>query len=227
MNEYNERTLKNVLEDYMEEQDKELLKEIEEAANNPLYQNREGEAEAFAEKYSNAGKKKSKKIFFRVASILLVLVIGLSFIPINVEGQKSSIAELIINYVNSEFLAIDSNETDELLLSYEGKYIPTWIPDRYEVESVTNEKDRKEIVFVNTNGNMITYSELSVELKAKINSEISENVKNINVNGYNGITYEKDEIIYVILTTDNAILYISSDDSEIDLIGFSKKIEKR
>lgn len=38
MNEYNERTLKNVLEDYREEQDKEFLKEIEEAKNDPLYQ---------------------------------------------------------------------------------------------------------------------------------------------------------------------------------------------
>lgn len=224
MNEYNERTLKNVLEDYMEEQDKELLKEIEEAANNPLYQNREGEAEAFAEKYSNAGKKKSKKIFFRVASILLVLVIGLSFIPINVEGQKSSIAELIINYINSEFIAVDS---EDLLLTYEGQYVPGWIPDGYKVDSVTNAKEKKEIVFVNSNEKIIRFIEQFSELKTSIDSKNSDNVKNIVVNGYNGFSFEKDRVSYVILLTDDSILHIMSDDSEIDLIGFAELIEKR
>lgn len=52
MTEYNERLLKNVLQDIREEQDEELLKEIEDAKNNPLFRNKEGEAEAFALRYT-------------------------------------------------------------------------------------------------------------------------------------------------------------------------------
>ena len=56
MNEYNERLLKNVLQDYREETDEQLLKEIEEAKNNPLFQNKDGEAAAFVEKYCKVNK---------------------------------------------------------------------------------------------------------------------------------------------------------------------------
>lgn len=227
MNEYNERTLKNVLEDYREEMDKEFLKEIAEAANDPLYQNREGEAEAFAKKYSNSKKKKTKKILFRVASILLVLIIGLSIIPISVEGRKSSVAELIVNYISTEFLAVGSNDKDNLLLSYEGHYVPTWIPDGYEVESVTNKTDKKEIIFVNSQGNIITFNEQETETKINIDNENFKNAKNIEINGYKGLFSENDGINTIVLVTDDSTLYISSDDTVLDLIGFAKKIEKR
>ena len=227
MNEYNERTLKNALEDYMEEQDKEFLKEIEEAANNPLFQNQEGEAEAFAKKYVNTEKKKTKKILFRAASILLVLAIGISFIPITVESRKSTIAELIVNYVNSEFLAIDSNETDALLLSYEGKYVPTWIPDGYKVQSVTNSKDKKEIILVNSDNNMITYREQLFDFKVNIDSEISGNQKNIKINEYDAVYVKENDIQKVAITINDSIIYIVSDDMSIDLIGFAELIEKR
>lgn len=227
MNEYNERTLKNVLEDYREEQDKEFLKEIEEAKNDPLYQISEGEAEAFAKKHIKTKKKKTTKILIRVASILLVLAIGLSIIPITVEGRKSTIAEIIVNYINSEFLAFDSNENDDLLLSYEGKYIPTWIPDGYKVESVTNLKDRKQITFVNSKGNVITVEEQPSELKTNIDSEKYDSIEQVEINGHNSIYVKNKERHRVMITTEDSILYIASDDMGIDLIGFAKKIEKR
>lgn len=225
MNEYNERILKNVLQDYREEQDKELLREIEEAANNPLYQLREGEAEEFAKKYVNAGKKKKKgMVFIKAASILLVLVIGLSFIPINVEGHRSTIAELIANYVSSEFIAVGN---EDVLLTYEGKYVPSWIPEGYKVESVKNLNDKQSIIFVNSDSNMIIYKEHPSGSKMKIDGENNINVQDIEINGYKGIFAEKDGIQRIIFATEDSILYISCDDPEIDLIGFAKKIEKR
>lgn len=225
MNEYNERILKNVLQDYREEQDKELLREIEEAANNPLYQLREGEAEEFAKKYVNAGKKKKKgMVFIKAASILLVLVIGLSFIPINVEGHRSTIAELIANYVSSEFIAVGN---EDVLLTYEGKYVPSWIPEGYRVESVKNLNSNQSIIFVNSDSNMIIYKEHPSGSKMKIDGENNINVQDIEINGYKGIFAEKDGMQRVVFATEDSILYISCDDPEIDLIGFAKKIEKR
>lgn len=64
MTEYNERLLKNVLQDYREENDAQLLKEQEDAKNNPLFQNKEGEAEAFVQQYVRKQKRNQTPKFF-------------------------------------------------------------------------------------------------------------------------------------------------------------------
>ena len=224
MNEYNERTLKNVLQDIREEQDIDLLKEIEEAANNPLYQNKEGEAERFAEKNSKSKKKNPVKIFYRVAAIFLVFAIGSAIIPITVEGRKNTIAQIIINYVNSEFFAINNEDP---FASFEGKYVPSWIPDGYEVDSITNTTDKKEIILKNSDGSRIIYNELSFDSKLNIDSTKSENTTNITINNLNAVYIEEDGIRKLIITSSDAYLYIISNDNEINLIGFAELIEKR
>ncbi|MBQ8209581.1 MAG: DUF4367 domain-containing protein [Clostridia bacterium] len=225
MNEYNERTLKNVLQDIREENDIELQKEIEAAANDPLYMNKDGEAEQFAKKYSKEGtNKKPFRLFSKVAAVLLILAIGSAVIPVNVEGRRGTIAELIINFVNDEFFAVDNEDP---LLAFEGEYVPTWIPDGYEVESITNEEDRKEVVFHNSNGNILSYMELSPDYKINIDSTNTKNMENIEINGFNAVCIEEDVLRKIMISTDNSVLYIASDDTEINLIYFAKKIENR
>lgn len=226
MNEYNERLLKNVLQDYREETDEQLLKEIEEAKNNPLFQNKEGEAEAFVLEYTKKPKKKFGRIFLKVASILVVIALCASFIPITVEGRKSTIAEIIANFVNSEFIAFDSNENDSLLLSYEGEFVPTWIPDGYNIESVNNGKNTKEIIFSDSS-NILVYREQSIDFKQNVDYSDADNLQEIEILGYNGISFTKDGINRIVITTEEANIYISCDDDTVDLIGFAEKIEKR
>lgn len=226
MNEYNERLLKNVLQDYREENDAQLVKEIEEAKNNSLFQNKEGEAESFVLKYTEKPKKKFGKTFLRVASILLVIAIGVSFIPFTVEGRRSSLAEIIANYVNSEFVIFGNNEKDNLLLSYEGEFVPTFIPDGYSVESINNEPNLKEIVFSNSK-NMILFKELPISIKMNIDYSDAENMKEIEILGYTGNSFAKDGVNRIVITTENSCIYISCDDNAVDLIGFAELIEKR
>ena len=229
MNEYNERILKNVLEDYIEESDEQLSKEIEEAKNDPRFQVKEGEARAFAMKHYKAKSKKKKtaSLILKIASVVLVIAIGVSFIPFSVEGKRSSFAEIIINFVNSEFIAFDNNEDDNLLLSYEGEFIPTWIPDGYIVESVNNSDEIKVISFTNNNNCKILFKEQLYNVKTNLNYENGTNKKDITVLDYNGIYYEKDNVQYISVITDNTIISISCNDKTIDLIGFVNKIEKR
>lgn len=228
MNEYNERVLKTVLQDYREANDAVLLQEIEEAKNDPRFQVREGEAEVFAQKYVKKTGKKTQKMFLKVASVILaVVLVGSVVIPVTVEGRKSSLARLIFSFVNSEFLAFDSNEDDRLLLSYEGEFVPSFIPDGYSVESVNNNPDMKELVLKNDDKHMIVLKEQDIDVKSNNDFAKAENLQEISILGYNGTYYEQDGIQYVIVIADNLFLCIFSDDSEVDLIGFAKKIETR
>lgn len=228
MNEYNERILKTVLQDVRAENDEELLREIEEAKNDPLYSVKEGEAEAFAEEYLKKTTKKPKKTFLKVASIILVLMLaGISAIPVAVEGEKYTIAEIVINFVNSEFLAFDSNKNDSLLLSYKGEYVPTYIPEGYSVKSVKNESDRNEIIFANKNNCMLTYQETTDALKFNADYTDAENLKHIEILGFDSVSYKEDGFNRIVIATENSIIYISCNDDEVDLVGFANLIEKR
>ena len=229
MNEYNERILKNVLEDYIEENDEQLSKEIEEAKNDPRFQVKEGEARAFAMKHYKAKSKKKKtaSLILKIASVVLVIAIGVSFIPFSVEGKRSSFAEIIINFVNTEFLSLDSDESESLLLTYQGEFIPTWIPEGYIVESVNNTKEIKEILLKDNENHIILYREQHYNVKSNFDYKDGTNKKEISVLGYNGIYYEKDNVQYVSVITDSIILTVTCDDNNIDIIGFVNKIEKR
>lgn len=226
MTEYNERLLKNVLQDVREEQDAELMKEIEEAKNNPMFANKENEAEEFAAKHTKKPKKKKGKTIFKAAIIVIVSAVLLSFVPFNARGQRFSVAEIIINFVNSEFLAFDSNEEDSLLLSYEGEYIPSYIPDGYSVKSVDNKQNTKEIVFSKDN-KVIIFKEQVDDFKTNIDYSDAVNLQEIEILGYNAMSFIKDGVHHVVITTDNSTIYISCNDDSIDLIGFAEKIEKR
>lgn len=226
MTEYNERLLKNVLQDVREEQDAELMKEIEEAKNNPMFANKENEAAEFAEKHTKKPKKKKGKTIFKAAIIVIVSAVLLSFVPFNARGQRFSVAEIIINFVNSEFLAFDSNENDSLLLSYEGEYIPTYIPDGYSVESVNNDPEIKEIVFKGENS-VLAFKELNLDVKLNLDYSDAENLQKIEILGYQGMSFTEDGVNRIVITTDSTNIYITCNDDTVDLIGFAEKLEKR
>lgn len=228
MNEYNERVLKTVLQDYRAENDEELLKEIEDAKNDPLFQVSDEEAAAFAKKYVKKNQKKNRNLFLKVASVIFAIVfVGVALIPITVEGRKSTIAQLVFNFVNSEFLAFDSNENDSLLLSYKGIFVPTYIPDGYHVESVNNAKDLKELTLINNNGKMIILSEKVTDMKNNIDHEDGVETEEIYLLGYNGIYYIKDDTQFIVVIADDIVLSIVCNDNEISLMDFINLIEKR
>ena len=228
MNEYNERVLKTVLQDYRSENDDELLKEIEDAKNDPLFQVSDEEAAAFAKKYVKKNQKKNRNLFLKVASVIFAIVfVGVALIPITVEGRKSTIAQLVFNFVNSEFLAFDSNEDDTLLLSYEGIFVPTYIPEGYYVESVNNTKDAKYLTLVNDTGKKIVITEQVTTVKNIADYAGGVEIENITFNGYEGIYYTKDGSQYVFVLIDDIVLSVICSDEEVNIKSFTEKIEKR
>lgn len=113
------------------------------------------------------------------------------------------------------------------MLSYKGDFIPTFIPDGYSVKSMINEADKNEIVFSNADMCMLIFKEQSNEIKTNIDYSDANNLQEIEILGYKGIAFEKDGSNRVVITTENAVLYITCDDDTVDLIGVAKKIEKR
>jgi len=227
MNEYNERLLKNVLQDYREENDARLSEEIEEAKNDPLFQNKAGEAEEFSKKYLKKSKRKKEKLFLKVASILLVILIGVSFIPVTVKGGRSTVSRVVVNLMNSEFLDFGGNEYERQLLTYEGKYIPSFIPSGYELDAIKNSKSGDSLVYIDNENHALIFEEFSINARASFDYSENAVIQQIEVLGHDGIMYVEDGVQYVIIAMDDVNISIVCSDTDVDILSFAEKIQKR
>ena len=228
MNEYNKRTLQNVLDDVRDENDEQWLKEIEEAQNNPLFAVTEDEAAAFADKYAKPEKKKNPyKMIMKIAAVIVVLAISSTLIPFNVEGKKSNLIELVINYIDSESIGIGA-DTEDMLLKHTGEFVPGWIPDGYIVDAVSENITQKNITLSTTNDNYIFYSETSINSSlSNSNNESDTNMVKLKINGYDAIYVDNKDTNDIIIVTENNYIVINATDKNLNLIKFAENLKKR
>ncbi len=228
MNDYNEQVLKEAMQKIIEEEHKEILKEMEIAKTIPEFQVKEGEAEAFVEKYMPK-KSNKKKTLLRVASVAVAVLVCFSAVTLSVDGFRNRFTEFLSNFSNSDHASVDigNSKNDELLLSYKGQYVPTYIPEGYTVQSVSNESNHGTIFLKNNDGFIIIFKEQSSTMKTDIDTKNAEIVKNIEINGMKGVYVLKDGEQSIAVSTEQTIIYIYCDDDKLDLIGFAELVEQR
>ena len=236
MTEYNKRVIKNVLEDMCEENDKVYLKEIEEIKNEPRFANTRDTDKKIQKALNDSTKRIKKrhcrKKLIRVASVILVLLACVSVATLSVKGFREKIWEFLTNIGNPSYsLFVSSGDDDANKLSaYEGQYIPTWIPDGYEVSQVNNSSYAKAITFKNSDGKTISYTEYpnkSNDVQFYIDKESSDSYEVSVVNGKEVIVATKGKKITLVVKESDSIISVLFDDADVDVIGFASHIEKK
>ncbi len=235
MTEYNKRVLKNVLEDMCEENDKVFLKEIEEIKNEPRFANTKDTdkkiQKALNDRVKGINKKHRRKMLIRVASVILVLLACASVATLSVKGFREKIWEFLTNIGNPSYsLFVSSGDDDANKLSaYEGQYIPTWIPDGYEVSQVNNSSYAKAITFKNSDGKTISYAEYpkSNDVKFNLDKESCDSYEVSTVNGRKIIVATKNGVVTLVVKETDTIIQVVFNDADIDVVGFASYIEKK
>lgn len=235
MTEYNKRVIKNVLEDMCEENDKVFLKEIEEIKNEPRFANTRDTDKKIQKALNDSTKRIKKrhcrKKLIRVASVILVFLACVSVATLSVKGFREKIWEFLTNIGNPSYsLFVSSGDDDANKLSaYEGQYIPTWIPDGYEITSVGNNEYHKTIDFKNSNSKTISYTEYPKGNDAQfyIDKESSDSYEVSTVNGREVIVATKGKKITLVVKESDSIISVLFDDADVDVLGFASHIEKK
>lgn len=235
MNKYNERILKNVLEDIREENDIKLQREAEDAATNPLFANNEETDRRFQEALKEINKrnrrKQHRKTLLRVASVFLAILIGLSAVTLSVDAFREKLWEFVSNIGNSShfsFIASD-NRNETMLSEYEGAYIPSWVPEGYEIVSINNSEVFSSIDYQNESGNVISFIEHRNTLDTKINidKENMDTCNTLTIGGKDAIITVKDNVTTLIIKEQDMIIEVVFDDKNINAEAFAEKIEKK
>lgn len=233
MNEYNERLLKNVLEDYCEEKDKEFIKESEEATNDPRFA-RTPEKDAAFEKMLNKEMKKvnrkasAKKNLIRAASIFLAVCLGFTVMTSTVQGFKEKVWNFFANFGSQTHFSLHTttDDNEKMLDKYEGKYIPSFIPDGYIIENV---KSLNEIYYIemSKDGKSLSFIESDKDSSIGVDDEQTDSYEEISINGEQAIKSEKNGAIYLTLKKEESLIYIMTTDEKIDIVGFAELIEEK
>lgn len=235
MNKYNERVLKNVLEDIREENDIKLQQEAEEAATNPMFANNENTDKKIQDVLNGISKAKKRKqqnkSLLRVASLFLALLIGLTVMTLSVKGFREKLWNFLSNIGNSSYsLLVTSDNSEEHMLSeYEGIYIPTYLPDGYVVDSVTNNKSFKIIRYENKSGNAIVFTEYSQNAENKINidKESYDSFEAYQNGNRETIIAIKNNTTFLVLNENGVVIHVAFDDPSINFLSFAEMIEKK
>lgn len=233
MTEYNKRILKIVTDDIIDENDELFLKEIEAASADPRFANTKESDEKMKKALDEAfaAKKPRSKALLRAASVFLALLVGLSVMTLTVKGFREKLWEVLSNIGNPSysFMLASESKNENKLSEYEGQYIPTWIPEGYEVVEVNNGTLYKTIKFKNDKGKTISFSEHTQDIEKKFNLD-KEDYDSYEVHtlvNKEVIITTKETVVFLIVKEKDAIIHVNFDDSNIDALSFSEMIEKK
>lgn len=233
MTEYNKRILKIVTDDIIDENDELFLKEIEAASADPRFANTKESDEKMKKALDEAFavKKPRSKVLLRAASVFLALLVGLSVMTLTVKGFREKLWEVLSNIGNPSysFMLASESENENKLSEYEGQYIPTWIPEGYEVVEVDSYNYSNYITMTNSQGNKISYAEHTRENEKKfnLNKEDYESYETRIINGKDVVIAIKDGVKRLVVNEIDAIIHITFNDETVDVIGFVTHIEKK
>lgn len=235
MEKQNELILKLIANEAIEENDELFLQEIECANNDPAFANndisRKKIEKVIDDSIKKSKRKSRKKIAVRVASVFLALLIGLSAVTLTVKGFREKLWEFLSNIGNPSYsLFITSNDKNEnKFAEYEGQYIPTWIPDGYEITDVNNQTTVNTITFQNSLDQFIYYSEHPKEYESKLNldKEDFDSYEVKTVVGKEIVIATKNESTTLVVKETGAVILVMFNDVGIDIVGFAELIEQK
>ncbi len=192
-------------------------------------------SERFEIKMQRLVKKRQKPLWNcvntagkRVASVTIAFVLMFT-LSLSVEAVRSSLLELIIQ-IGEDFsnVYVDNSSDSDLPQIIEEKYLPTYIPEGYEVSKVEDNVNILRYEYINSEGNFIEYNQAPIVGSSfGVNTEDSELVP-ILINGCEGFYCEtKTNANVVFWNTDEYMFFIIADNvvSLDELIIIAESIE--
>jgi len=220
---YEDSLWRVIMYDFAENEGKELSEEIAALKDDPQYQPSDGEkikyykmldGELRKQKWLSIGKI-SKKILTRAAVVVLVFILGFSILYTTVDAFRIQVLNFLLAF-EPEYTAVKLGESENdgnIIAGFKDTYLPTYIPEGYRADKITNNDNAKTIDYINETGNFIKYMALCSAFGGGIDSEEADIIKYIKINGAkeDGLFVLKKGVITISWTFDNHIFIIIAD----------------
>lgn len=182
--------------------------------------------------------KKSQKgshilrIFKRTAIALMAVIISFSAMIASVHAFRVQVLNFLIG-IEPKYTSLQLNDNsnntqgaEQLIINWTNTYVPTYMPDGYEVGSITYTDSIKKLIFENSDYNsIITYTEYDSTNTIAVDTEGASLIEKVNINGQDGTLSIKDSVTSIAWTMDNHLFSIQGQINKAEAVKIAEGVK--
>ena len=219
--EYEDSLFKLVMHDVAEKEGQLFLEEKEKLKNDPEFQPSQEAIQKFSKQVdahfkktkSHARRRRVGQALNKAAIAMLIMLVILGASVMTVQAVRVRVLNFLMN-IQQEYTSFQlkdsgsGSEDDGTTIDWHQTYVPTYIPDGYEVSATSQNENYKKIEFTNSQGLLLTYMELGEGNKSQLDTEEASVFETININGHEGTMVVKNSLATVIWSMDERMFMI-------------------
>lgn len=164
----------------------------------------------------------------KAAIAMVIMFVILGSVVVTVEAVRIKALNFVMD-VKPEYTSFALKNSlkgrSTMVIDWHEAYVPTFIPPGYEVSAVSARQHTKIIEFINEQGLLITYMELSEHSKPQLDTENASTFKTVNVNGHKGKLIVKGSLVTVIWPMDDHMYMIRGQMEEEMALKMAKEVK--
>ncbi|SHI23277.1 protein of unknown function [Sporobacter termitidis DSM 10068] len=170
--------------------------------------------------------------FLNKAAVVLLTAIALfSLALLTVDAFRVQVLNVLMN-IESKYTDLqitDDNSASQgnaLLVNWKNAYVPSYVPDGYEIIALSNIDSVRSIKFgTKDKSSLFVFSEYSSSYGMSFDTEKAGMVETITINGNKGTVVNKDSIVTVAWIMDNHLFNIQGNISDKEAIKIAESVE--
>lgn len=237
--EYEDSLFRLVMHDVAEKEGRLLTEENEQLKKDPECLPSQAQIKEFsklldihAKKHlSRLVKPRFMRMLNRVAVVILAVIIVFSTAMLTVQAFRIEVLNFFVD-IKSKYTSFRLNDvyngsTDSLVLNWTNAYVPTYIPDGYEVSSIFSSESIRRVIYSNKHDKslFIVYTECSPSNSIAVDTESASLVETVNINDNIGKLVVKNSNITVVWEMDGRLFLVETQISTEEAIKIAKGVK--
>ena len=218
--EYEDSLYKLVMHDVAEKEGRLFLEEKEILKNDPEYLPSQVEVQKFSRQLDAqlrkpkvyARKRRIWQSLNKVAIAILIVLVILGATVVTVEAVRVRALNFLMDiqqeYTSFQLKDNSGSEDGNATIDWRQAYVPTYIPDGYEISTARKEERSRIIEFQNPQGESITYMELMQGSKPHLDTENASDLDTVSINGREGTLVAKKSLVTLIWAMNDSMFII-------------------
>lgn len=157
----------------------------------------------------------------RVASAVLLVILGLAVTTFGVKAWRESLIDFVIKSYE-RFTEIDVT-VEDVFQHVVNRVEPTYIPNGFVVEKRNGSSVNYKVIYKRNDGELLTFSQNLISSDKGIDTEDGE-YRTVIINGYDGILNNKNGYTMIVFCSDEYMFTIFGSVGEEELLQMAKSI---
>ena len=152
----------------------------------------------------------------KVAIIAFICTILFFVTVASVEAFRVQVLNFLIS-IEEEYTSIkldgENNNSiigDNLYMTWQNSYVPTYIPEGYQIAGMHYTSNYKTINYINNENKRIAFAEYDASMEGNVDTENASQIKDITINGDKGLLIVKDSQVTIAWSTSTRIIVLST-----------------